>query len=310
MLEYNMHKYLFIFLCLVSTTPLFAQQKDSSIFSLPIKMDEVVVKAVRKGFDVNGFIKRVKNDTTFYKAFRSLRVLTFSAVNDIKVLDDKGVVKASLYSRTKQHVANGCRTMQVLDEKTTGNFYKRNGDYKYYTAELYAYLFFTKGKICNENDIVGSGPVKTGSGMVANNSYKLKQLMFNPGSKVTGVPFMGDKAAIFEPAVAKMYDFKLSSDEYNGEECYVFKALPKKGYEDDVVYNELTTWFRKTDYSIVARTYSLSYKTVLYDFDVQMKVLTMQVGKKLLPSRIEYDGNWHVFTKGRERVKFVTLLSY
>ncbi len=134
--------------------------------------------------------------------------------------------------------------------------------------------------------------------------------MFNPGSKLGGIPFMGDKAAIFQPDVAKMYDFKLSSDEFDGAECYVFRAIPKKGYEKDVVYNELSTWFRKSDYSIVARDYSLSYKTMLYDFDVHMKVHTTQVGRKLLPLRIEYDGNWHVFSKGRERVRFTTLLSY
>ena len=134
--------------------------------------------------------------------------------------------------------------------------------------------------------------------------------MFNPGGKVSGIPLMGDKSAIFEPAVAKMYDFKLSSDEYRGEDCYVFKAIPKKGYEKDVVYDEFSTWFRKSDYSIVARDYSLSYSTMVYDFNVRMKVRMTRVSGKMLPANIEYDGNWHVFTKGRERVHFITQLSY
>ncbi len=38
--------------------------------------------------------------------------------------------------------------MEVIEEKTTGNFYDRKGDYNYYTAELYANLFFTKGTVC------------------------------------------------------------------------------------------------------------------------------------------------------------------
>ena len=92
-------------------------------------------------------------------------------------------------------------------------------------------------------------------------------------------------------------------------DCYVFKAIPKKGYEDDVVYDELTTWFRKTDYTIMARDYSLSYKAGVYDFRVKMKVRTQQIGKRLIPSRIEYDGNWHIFTKKRERVRFVTIIT-
>src|SRR5690349_12103878 len=118
-----MNKYLLIWFFLLHSCTSYAQYKDSSIFNLPIKMDEVVVKAVRGGWDVAGFIRRVKEDTTFYKAFRALHLVSYTAVNDIRVFDDKGKVKASLYSKTKQDVANGCRSMQVLEEKTTGNFY-------------------------------------------------------------------------------------------------------------------------------------------------------------------------------------------
>ncbi|OSZ81718.1 hypothetical protein CAP35_00160 [Chitinophagaceae bacterium IBVUCB1] len=287
-----------------------AQTKDTSIFKLPIKMDDVVIKAVRKGWDVQGFIKRVKTDTTFYKAFRSLHVLTWYATNDVRVYNNKGGVQASLYSKTKQLYSNGCRTMQVLEEKTTGDFYNRKRQYNYYTAELYAYLFFTQGKKCGEDDYVTGGIRKVGNNKNESNSYKLKQLMFNPGSRVTGVPLMGDKSAIFEPEIAKMYDFKLSSQEHDGEDCYVFSAIPKKGYEKEVVYDNLTTWFRKSDYSIVARDYSLSYRAGVYDFDVRMKVRMTHAHGKMVPSYIEYDGNWHVFTKKRERVKFVTNIRY
>ncbi|MBN9481790.1 MAG: hypothetical protein BGO70_04915 [Bacteroidetes bacterium 43-93] len=300
-----------LFLALIfCTTAASAQYKDSSIFKFPIKMDDVVIKAVRKGWDVNGFIRRVKNDTTFYKAFKGLHIATFNAINDIRVYDSKGKIKASLYSKTKQTYAGGCRTMQVLEEKTTGDFYTRRRRYNYYTAELYSFLFFTQGKKCGENDIVGSGIAREEGGKNESNSYKLKQLMFNPGGRVTGIPFMGDKSAIFDPSVEKMYDFRLTSDDYQGEECYVFKAIPKKEYADDVVYNEFTTWFRKSDYSIVARDYSLSYKTLVYDFDVRMRVRMTRANGKMLPGYLEYDGNWHVFTKGRERVKFTTQLSY
>lgn len=285
-------------------------QKDTSIFSQPIKMDDVVVSAVRKGWDAQGFIRRVKNDTTFYKAFRSLHIVSYNAINDIRVYDKKGRVQASLYSKTKQTVANGCRTMQVLEEKTTGDFYNRKRQYNYYTAELYAFLFFTVGKKCGEDDVVVGALKKAGNTKNESNSYKLKQLMFNPGGKVKGIPLMGDKCAIFEPEIAAMYDFKLLSEEYNGEECYVFKAIPKPKYADDVVYNDFTTWFRKSDYTIVARDYSLSYKAVVYDFDVRMKVRMTHINGKMLPAYFEYDGNWHVFTKGRERVKFTTHLSY
>lgn len=285
------------------------QPPDTSIFAYPIAMDEVVVKAARGGWDVQAFMRRVRTDTTFFKAFRSLRVVSYSAVNDIKVYGKKGNVIASLFSKTRQTVSGGCRTMQVLEEQTTGDFYKRNKEYNYYTAELYAYLFFTTGKVCGDNDIVGTN-VQRGKGQIEKSKYQLRQLVFNPGAKISGVPFMGDKAAIFEPDQAKRYDFKLTSETYDGEECYVFTATPKKGEEDNVVYNNLATWFRKSDYAIVARDYSLSYNTMLYDFNVKMKVRTRQIGNRLLPTRIDYDGNWDVAAKPRERVRFTTLFTY
>lgn len=284
--------------------------QDTSIFKYPIAMDEVVISAAREGWDVQGFIKRVQNDTTFYKAFKSMRVTSYDATNDIRVYNKKEKVTASLYSLTRQKARNGCRSMDVIQEKITGNFYKRNKEYRYYTAELYAYLFFTKGTLCGQSDIIADVSDEKETGTIAKQKQKLKQLIFNPGSKIAGVPFMGDKAAIFEPDIAKMYDFKLASEEYDGEECYVFKAIPKPEYKDNIVYNYLATWFRKSDYSIVARDYSLSYGTLAYDFDVSMKVRTKQTNGKLLPTRIEYDGNWHVFTQKRERVKFITNIVY
>lgn len=303
-----MIRWMLIFLCV--GFPATAQIKDTSIFEYPIQMDEVVIKAVNSGWDVSAFIKRVREDTTFYKAFRSLHLVNYIAVNHIDILDSRGKIKSSYYSKTKQNVRNGCRTMDILEEKVTGDFYKRNNEYRYYTAELYATLFFTRGKICNENNIVKDALRLDGKGQLEKNKYRLKMLMFNPGAKVPGVPLMGDKAQIFEPDIAEMYDFKLLSEIYNGEECYVFSAVPKEKYKDEVVYNIFTTWFRKTDYAILQRDYSLSYNPRVYDFDVKMKVKMTQANGMLLPSYISYDGDWHVFSKKRERVKFTTAIGY
>ena len=286
------------------------QGKDTSIFSLPIQMDEYVLHASRSGWDVASFIRRVQNDTTFYKAFKTLHIVPYTSTNDIRILGKKNEIVASLFSHTKQTVNRGCRSMQVLDEKTTGDFYNKKREYNYYTAELYAYLFFTNKPVCGENNVVAGTENVKGKGEMEKRKWQLKQLIFNPGSKVAGVPFAGNKAAIFEPDVAKMYDFKLMLVEYQGEDCYFFSAIPKKEYRDDVVYNELSTWFRKSDYSIVARDYSLSYKTWVYDFDVKMKVRLKEVNGRLVPSTISYGGNWHVATKKRERSQFLSTLTF
>ena len=298
---------------LVFPALLFGQGKDSSIFNLPIQIDEVTIRAARGGWDIEGFIKRVKTDTTFYKAFRALHLVPYRAVNDIKILDKNGGAAASLNSQTEQLINGRCRSMKVLEEKTTGDFYKRNGEYRYYTAALYGSLFFTKPgqQVCGENDIVAGRDMEAeGKGSMEKNKAQLKQLIFNPGSPVKGVPFVGNKAGIFEPDIAKMYNFKLQSVDYDGQECYLFEAIPKPEFASQVVYNELSTWFRKSDYAIVARNYSLSYHTVLFDFDVRMKVRLQSVNGRLLPSSIDYNGNWYAFTKGRERSVFRAVFSY
>jgi len=298
----------FTTLCLLCVIALRGQNMDTgSIFKEPIKLDSFVFSS---GFDVNAFIRRVRTDTTFYKAFRSMHLVQYDAVNDIKVFDRKGGVAASLYSRTRQKRANSCRTTEALQERVTGDFYERGGGYNYYTAELFAHLFFTKVPVCGENDVVAGAMDVKGKGKLERSKYELKQLIFNPGARVSGVPFMGDRASIFEPGEAKKYDFSITREEHDGQDCYKFRITPKEGYERRVVYNELTTWFRRSDYSIVARDYSVSYKTLLYDFDVKMKVRTTQVAGKLYPTHIDYDGDWHIFTKKRERAKFIVDVTY
>src|ERR1700710_2751234 len=66
---------------------------------------------VRNNLNIAAFIDYVKKDTTFYKAFRNLRVSGFSSINDITINDKKGNVKASLHSNTVQTYSEGCRTM-------------------------------------------------------------------------------------------------------------------------------------------------------------------------------------------------------
>jgi hypothetical protein len=285
-----------------------AQTYDTaSIFRLPVQLDSFVV---RSGFDVRKFISRVQTDTTFYKSFRSMHFLPYTAHNNIKVADKKGGVAASLSSVTRQHVAGGCRTTTVVSEQTTGDFYKANGKYNYYTAELFASLFFAPKPVCNETDIVAGVLDEAPDGQIEKRKYELKLLIFNPGSRIKGVPFMAGRQSIFEEDEAKKYDFAITVSTYNGEDAYVFKITPKPEYRTRVIYNELTTWFRKSDYSIVARNYALSYHTLVYDFDVQMQVRLQPIAGKLYPTFIAYDGNWHVFTQKRERVRFTIDVDY
>lgn len=295
--------------CVLYTLGVTAQNLDTgSIFSQPVVMDTFVVHS---GFDINAFIRRVRNDTTFYKAFRSMHMVPYSATNDIVVFGKRrSDTLAGEYSLTTQYRSSRCRITRFRQRTTRGNYRKRNGELNYYTSQLFESLFFSADSVCNEDDIVAGNLVQQDGGAIEVSKYRLKQLIFNPGARIHGIPFIADRASIFDEEEARKYDFHVSIQQYEGIPCYVFRITPKKGYERKVIYNNLTTWFRKKDYAIVARDYSLSYSTLVYDFDVAMSIRTSVIGNKIFPTYIAYDGNWHIFTKKRERAQFTARITY
>jgi hypothetical protein len=296
---------LLVFLCTAKF--LYAQNEDSLDnvrLAQMIQLSEVVV---RNKLDIKSFIERVKNDSSFYKAFRNLRVLSYTSLNDIRMLDKKGKVKASMQSRTRQQASAGCRSMEVLEEKSSGNFYEKDSGYQYYTAELYASLFFTKGKICGETNIVKGHEraVKSKKG-IEKSKEQLKMLFFDPGKKIPGIPLMGDKTAFFDRDNACKYSYAIDFVDYNGQSCYLFTIKAKEG--SGVVIDNMSTWFSSKTMEIVARNYDLSYNAAVYDFDVHMEVQMTRVGNLIVPSTLRYTGTWDVAFKKRERGLFTATL--
>lgn len=296
-----------IVICLLLFPPIvFSQNKSDTIINVDGKLITLSEIVINNKLNVPSFIERVKNDTTFYKAFRNLRILEFTALNDIRMADKHGDIKASLRSKTKQHRNDSCRSMQVLEETTSGDIYDRDKNFNYYTGELYASLFFTKGSVCGETNIVKGREFSTdGLSGMAKHKEQLKTLFFNPGKKINGLPFIGSKTAIFDDNMADKYDMSIDLVEYNKTNCYVFKI---KAIKSGVVIDEMTTWFNDKTFEIVARNYSLSYDAGVYDFNVQMQVEMTKAGELLVPSLIRYVGNWKVFTKKRERGIFTATL--
>src|SRR5690606_25287441 len=125
------------------------------------------------------------------KAFKTLRLVPYEADHSFRVLDRSQKPIATYRARTRQRRSRDCRTMDWLDQQVNGKFFKSNGDYRYYTASLYAYLFFTEGRICGEDDLVASGMEERGKGRIEKHKYQLKQLMFNPGSRSVSLPLLG-----------------------------------------------------------------------------------------------------------------------
>lgn len=299
---------LFIFYLLFAAAITAQQQNDTTVMigKKTITLSEVVLN---NKLNIPAFIERIKNDTSFYKAFRNLRILQFSAINDIRINNSDGEAKASLYSKTKQLRSNNCRSMQTLEEKVTGDFYTDDRNYNYYTAQMYASLFFTKDSVCGEDNIVvGRGFSTAGKSGMEKHKEQLKKLFFNPGKKINGIPFISNKTAIFDDDMGDKYDMSIDMDIHNNTNCYIFKQTVKPENKGDVVIDEMTTWFNDKTYEVLARNYSLSYNAGVYDFKVQMEVELTKFDKYLVPSLIRYKGNWKAIFKSRERGVFTATL--
>ncbi len=299
---------LFLFIFLLSITASAQVSGDTSIMfgNKMITLSEVVLN---NKLNVPAFIEHIKDDTSFYKAFRNLHILGFTAINDIRMNNSAGNAKAMLHSKTKQILSNNCRRMETLEEAATGDIYDDAHNFNYYTAEMYASLFFTKDSVCGENNIVKGQEFSTeGKSGIEKHKEQLKMLFFNPGRKITGIPLMGDKTAIFDDDMAARYDMDIDMDEYNKTSCYIFKMKVKPGNKDGVVVDEMTTWFNDSTFEVVARNYTLSYDAGVYDFKVQMEVVMTKFGEYLVPSVLRYTGNWKAIFKKRERGVFTATL--
>ncbi len=304
------------FLLVISIFSLSQSWAQDTSFQVANQSFTLADAIVRNNFDYKAILEKIKRDTSFYKAFKTLRTIGYSSFNHIEMYDKNQKMVASLDSKTRQNKIGACRTMDVLEEKTFGNLRNGKGDYNYVTPSLYASLFFTKGQICGENNIVkGKKRTIQGSG-IDKAKEQLKMLFFNPGEKIPGIPMIGNKLDLYDDNAHELYTYRLDYVDYHGKLAYVFEIKPKEdlGFfaKDRVVVDQMITWFNPSTLEVLGRNYSLSYKAGVYDFNVQMEVeMTYTPNGLLVPKILRYKGDWDVVFKKRERGLFTaTLFDY
>jgi hypothetical protein len=308
--KYTGFKYIGIMLLmLVLNANVYAQDTTFNEGGQKFTLSDAIV---RNNFDYKAILQKIKEDTSFYKAFKTLRTIGYSSYNYIQMKDKNEKVVATLNSKTKQTRKNNCRTMEVLEEQVTGNLRDAFGNYNYVTPSLYASLFFTKGSICGETNIVkGKAREIRGSG-IEKAKEQLKMLFFNPGKKIAGIPLIGNKLDLYDESAHELYDYKLDYVEYHGQLVYVFDVQPKQdlGFinKNRVVVDQMITWFDPRTLEVLGRNYSLSYKAGVYDFNVQMEVEMTYFNGLLVPKILRYKGNWDVVFKKREIGLFTATL--
>lgn len=266
----------------------------------------IVVRGQR--LNVERFINAVINDTSFYQAFRRMKLYSFIAENRVYTYDKKNKVDGKIYRKIK-HNNDGPYKMEYLIKEDNGKIYKKNGKYQLYTVEMFDYIFMN----ANNTDFVPNAPMtnenaKSGS----NESYKdkLKTLIFNPGRPIKGLPFIGNKTQIFTANMRQYYDYSFFSSTYlDSIPVYRFKVAVKpdlsKWTKDGLMIKELVTIFDKRNFEILGRYVDMKYSNMLFDFDVQMNIEMSYFGEDKLPTKITYQGNWDYPFKKEERASFL-----
>jgi len=290
---------------------IFYQNTKAQIDSIPesdniaafIYLDSFVVSASKKGFDVEDFVEMVQEDESFYEAFRNIRFLSYLSDNEI-IMFDKSQKQKALYSNSiQQNSINQCRTMKILQEDISGDFFKRKKKHRYYTGKLHDRLFHTHERTCEDKN-VDMNSIEPSSKM-EEYIMELKKLIFSPGT-ATDVPFIGNKTAIFDKKMIPFYDYAIKSEKYQDQiDCYVFSVNVKPNERTGkTVIKHLETYFDKNTFQVVARNYRLAYSTLVYDFDVTMNIKLKKWGESYVPEFIQYDGNWDIPGRKPEISKF------
>jgi hypothetical protein len=252
------------------------------------------------------FIRAVTTDTSFYQSFRNMKKYAFTAENSIFTYDKKNKVNGKLYRKIRRN--SKVPWITYLSKQDTGHVFKKNGKYNLYTVEMFDYIFMNAYQSAYTS---GSGIGKAES---ANAGYKekLKTLIFSPGRPVKGLPFIGDKTAIFTANMRQYYDYNFYSATYlDSIPVYRFKVTVKpdlsKGTKDGLMIKELTTIFDKRSFEILGRYVDMKYSNMLFDFNVQMNIEMQYFGEEKLPAKVSYQGNWNVPLKKPERASVLVL---
>src|SRR6186997_1238202 len=79
-----------------------AQNNNDTVVNIEGRLITLSEVVVNNKINVPAFIDRVRNDTTFYKAFRTLHIIGYDALNDVRMVNKDGDIKGSLRSKTRQ----------------------------------------------------------------------------------------------------------------------------------------------------------------------------------------------------------------
>lgn len=250
------------------------------------------------------FIDAVMNDTSFYKAFQNMKDFAFTAENRIFTYDKKNKVNGKIYRRLLHSNQAGKHHIEYTAKSDSGNVFKKNGKYQLYTVEMFDYIFMNA---YNSDFVKSEGTSAENKSKNEGYKAKLKTLVFTPGRKVSGIPFISSKTEIFGPELRQFYTYEFARGTYlDSIPVYRFKVKRKPSSSpDDVMIQEMTTIFDVNNFQILGRYIDMKYSNMLFDFNVQMNIELNKFNDELLPVKISYQGNWDIPFHKEERASFL-----
>jgi hypothetical protein len=290
--------------------PLPAQSEVDTVMNV-IQLGDLVVRAQGGGFDVEGFVTQVMEDTTFQHAFLNTRYHAHRVESTFRVRNKDERETASLFRRGRLVREGALARIELDSTAERGKLRNGKGELRYLTAVMYDDVFFPKGSWPANNTIRTRELEVVRTSRFEKYRSELKKFMFNPGQEIASVPMIGDKLALFDPAMVPYYDYRIDQGFRGGRACWVFSAMAKDSVngraadEDDTVIKRMFTWFDQGDMRVIAREYRIAHASLVLDFDIRITVDNTVVSGDLVPVKVLYDGVWDIPFRKREIVRFV-----
>ena len=281
---------------------LFAQEEEKIYNS--IQLDTLTIFAANE-FDIKTFIQRIKDDTTFYQAFKNLRYYPHKALGDLWVYNKREKEKATEKISVTQYLDESYMWQDQKTISSSGKIRTKKGKYRFTTAEIYYDIFFPSDTITVSTEITNVKEESVEKSKKSKYIHDLKLMMFNPGEDISGVPIVGKKMSIFDNDMVEFYDYKVSIITFNGIECYQFSCIAKpECKEHKTVIKYLATVFNKENMAVLNRQYLMRYKSILFQFDVKINVKNEMSNGIITPLSISYNGYWDIPFKTQEKIAF------
>ena len=294
------HQFLAIVLILVSLN--MSGQEVAKVVTLA----EVDVSAVSDSFDAQGFINVVNNDTTFYLAFKAMNYYPARYKGWLKVFKKREKEKGEIERKAQRHKENNMMWVTIEEEKVSGKIKRKNGEFNYKTAETWNEVFFPKKKRFVTLYSKKEFDKEKGQSAAEKHRLEIKQMVFNPGNEVEGVPLVGNKMGIFEPEMQPYYNFSVYPGKYKDSiDCWIFEAEVKPDYrKGKTVIKSLVTYFDKQNYNVMKRVYAIEYYSIPLDFNIEVEVENQYFNGVLLPENIRYNGFFNIPFMKKEMIEF------